>query len=121
MKKKQKGYITLYLALTLSVMLTLIFILLEAVRNETMRMETEGVMDISLYSVFGEYNRQLLEQYDLFFLDTSYGQGKPDVKRSEERLQYYMNENFHKQDNLLFGIADFTNLSCDNVTCSSSL
>lgn len=116
MRKKQKGYITLYLTLTLGIMLTLVFLLLEAVRNETMRTEIEGVMDISLYSVFGEYHRQLLEQYDLFFIDTSYGKGRPNVKRSEERLRYYLNENFCNEDERLFQEFDFTNLSCDNVT-----
>lgn len=116
MKKEYNGYITLYLALTLGIMLSLVFVLLEAVRNETMRMETESVMDISLYSVFGEFNRQLLEQYDLLFIDTSYGQGRPNVKRSEERLQYYMNENFHKEEgNSLLKVRDLTALSCDNV------
>lgn len=116
MEKKQQGYITLYLTLTLGIMITLVFLLLEAVRNETMRVETEGVMDLSLYSVFGEYHRQLLEQYDLFFLDTSYGQGRPNVKRGEERLQYYMNENFRKEEKNWYEVLDFTNLVCDNVT-----
>ena len=116
MKKKQEGYITLYLTLTLGIMLTLIFLLLEAVRNETIRTETECVMDISLYSVFGEYHRQLLEQYDLFFLDTTYGQGRADVKRSEERLQYYMNQNVHKESNFPIKVLDLTDISCDNVT-----
>lgn len=116
MKKEQKGYITLYLTLTLGVMLTFVFLLLEGVRSETIRTETETVLDIGLYSVFGEFNRQLLEQYDLFFVDTSYGQGKPDVRRSEEHLQYYMNENFQKQrQNGMLGITDVTNLTCDNV------
>ena len=116
MGKKQEGYITVYLSLTLGVMLTLIFLLLESIRNETIRMETETVMDLSLYSVFGEYHRELLEQYDLFFLDTTYGQGSPDVERSEKRLQYYMNENFHKDRIIPIGFLDFTNLTCDNVT-----
>ena len=116
MKKEYNGYITLYLALTLGTLLSLVFVLLEAVRNETMRMEAESVMDISLYSVFGEFNRQLLEQYDLLFIDTSYGQGRPSVRRSEERLQYYMNENFHKDErNSLLKVRDLTALSCDNV------
>lgn len=116
MKKEYKAYVTLYLSLTLGVMLTLVFLLLEAVRIETMKLETEVVMDTGLYSVFGEYHRQLLEQYDLFFVDTSYGQGKPSVKRCEERLQYYMNENFHKnsQNNSWF-LQDLTKLNCDNV------
>ena len=116
MKKEYNGYITLYLALTLGILLSLVFVLLEAVRNETMRMEAESVMDIGLYSIFGEFNRQLLEQYDLLFIDTSYGQGRPGVRRSEERLQYYMNENFHKEEqNSLLKVRDLTALSCDNV------
>lgn len=116
MKKEKNGYITLYLTLTLGIMLSLVFVLLEAVRNNTIRMETESVMDIGLYSVFGEFHRELLEQYDLFFIDTSYGEGRPDVKRSEEHLQYYMNENFQK-DRVegWLGFRDLTDLSCDNV------
>ena len=97
MRKEKKGTITLYLALTLGVMMCLIFTLIEAVRIQTIQMETESVMDIGLYSVFGEYHRQLLEQYDLFFIDTTYGEGSPLVKRSEEHLQYYMNQNFKKK------------------------
>lgn len=116
MKKERNGYITLYLTLILGVLLSLVFVLLEAVRDKTIRMETEGVMDLGLYSIFGEYNRQLLEQYDLFFIDSSYGEGRPDVKRSEEHLQYYMNENFRKERaEGWLGFRDLTDLSCDNA------
>ena len=69
MKGEKKAYITLYLTLVLGVLLSLVFVLLEGIRNKTMRTEVESVMDIGLYSVFGEYHRQLLEQYDLFFVD----------------------------------------------------
>lgn len=116
MRKEQNGYITLYLSMTLGVMLTFVFLLLETVREETIRMETEMAMDISLYSVFGEFHRELLEQYDLFFIDTSYGEGEPEISRCEEHLQYYMNKNFQKE-----GMAgrketrDLTKLSCDNA------
>ena len=116
MRNEKKGSVTLYLTLTLAVLLSLVFVLLEAVRNQTMRMEIEGVMDIALFSVFGEYNRQLLEQYDLFFVDTSYGEGRPKIERMEEHLQYYMNENFRKEGmEGWFGIRDLTDLNCDNV------
>lgn len=116
MKGEQKAYITLYLTLVLGVLLSLVFVLLEGIRDKTMRTEVESVMDIGLYSVFGEYHRQLLEQYDLFFIDTSYGEGAPNIKRSEEHLQYYMNENFQKEGiQTIFGFRDLTNLNCDNV------
>lgn len=115
-ESRMKGYITCYLALTLGIMLSLIFTLFEAVRIRTIRTETEGVMDLSLFSVFGEFHREMLEQYDLFFVDTSYGEGTAQVKRCEEHLQYYMNENFSK-DGLteLIGFRDLTGLHCDNV------
>ena len=116
MNRRKNGYITLYLTLILGVMISLVFVLLEGIRNKTIRTETESVMDIGLYSVFGEYHRQLLEQYDLFFIDTSYGEGRPDIKRSEEHLQYYMNENFRKDGiQNLIGFRDLTDLNCDNV------
>ena len=116
MSGEKNGYITLYLTLILGVMISLVFVLLEGIRNKTIRTETESVMDIGLYSVFGEYHRQLLEQYDLFFIDTSYGEGRPDIKRSEEHLQYYMNENFHKDGiQNIVGFRDLTDLNCDNV------
>ena len=116
MKKEKNGYITVYLAMILGILLSLVFALLEGIRDKTMRTETESVMEIGLYSVFGEYHRQLLEQYDLLFIDTSYGEGKPDIKRSEEHFQYYMNENFHKKGiQNLIGFRDLTNLNCDNV------
>lgn len=116
MKKEKNGYITLYLTLILGVMISLVFVLLENVREETIRTEIEGVMDIALFSVFGEYNRQLLEQYDLFFVDTSYGEGIPKISNMEEHLQYYMNENFRKKHSVgWLGFRDLTDLFCDNV------
>ena len=120
MKKQTDGYITCYLALTLGIMLSLIFTLFEAVRVQTIRMETEGVMDVALFSVFGEFHRELLEQYDLFFIDTSYGEGIPKNQRTEEHLQYYMNQNFEKKviSNWVKN-RDLTELHCDNVTLES--
>lgn len=116
MEKKKNGYITCYLALTLGIMLSFIFTLFEAVRIQTIKMETEGVMDIALFSVFGEFHRELLNQYDLFFIDTSYGEGLPKIRRTEEHLQYYMNQNFEKEviSNLVQN-RDLTDLHCDNV------
>ena len=39
---------------------------------------------------------------DLFFIDTSYGEGRPDIKRCQEHLQYYMNENENEVDQNLY-------------------
>ena len=118
MKQSCNSYITLYFALTIGVMLALIFTLTEGVRRQTIRTETEGVMDIGLHSVFGEYHRQLLEQYDLFYIDTSYGENLPSIEATEEHLQYYMNLNFEKPAG---GVLDLTGIRCDNVKMTEYL
>lgn len=117
MKQGKTGYITVYLSLTLGILMSFVFLMLEAVRIQTIRTQTESVMDIGLFSLFGEYHRELLEQYDLLYIDTAYGEGTPDIKRSQEHLQYYLNENLEPEFNAgFFQIRDLTDLHCDNVS-----
>lgn len=87
------GSVTIYLALTLSVMLSLFLTLIEGARTSAVRMQTECAMDLGLYSVFAEYHRELLEQYDLFFIDTSYGEGNFTIANTTEHLQGYIEDN----------------------------
>ena len=89
----KKGSVTIYLALTLSVMLSLFLTLIEGARTSAIRMQSECAMDLSLYSVFAEYNRELLEQYDLFFIDTSYGSENCAIENTAEHLRGYMADN----------------------------
>lgn len=57
-------------------------------------MDTECAADIGMNSVLAEYHRELLEQYDLFFVDMSYGSSRPDPINTEEHLRRYMQGNF---------------------------
>ena len=50
--KKLKGYITVYLSLIVGLLLTLTMTLIEGVRRQTLRFETECVMDAGLNSIF---------------------------------------------------------------------
>lgn len=99
----KRGSVTIYLALTLSVMLSLFLTLIEGARINAIRMQTECAMDMSLYSVFAEYNRELLEQYDLFFIDTSYGSGNSTIENTVAHFKGYMADNI-EQD---LGIANY--------------
>ena len=96
MKKgyKADGSISIYLALTFTVMLSLILVIIEGAREEAIRLKAECAVDLSLHSVFAEYNRELLEQYDLFFIDTSYGLDHASIHRTEEHLKAYLDDNF---------------------------
>ena len=66
---KERGSITLFLALILSLLLSLVCTSIESVRMASARTQILNSMDIGLYSVFGQYDRKLLEEYDLFALD----------------------------------------------------
>ena len=52
------------------------------------RLET----DRAIYSVFGEYQKELLEQYHVFGLDGSYGTGRYTEETLISRMHYYGTE-----------------------------
>lgn len=117
--RKKEGYVTVYLSFSLLIMLSLIFTLIEGIRIQTIRFQTECVMDIGLSSIFAEYHRQLLDQYDLFAIDTAYGYEQADEKRTESHLLQYMNMNFAAQEkNRIPGYKDLTALHADNAALS---
>ncbi len=76
LRKRKRGSITLFLALILSLLLSLVCTSIESVRMASARTQILNSMDIGLYSVFGQYDRKLLEEYDLFALDGSMGGGQ---------------------------------------------
>lgn len=95
--KSKEGYLTVYLALSLGVILSLILALTETARVSAMRMKIECSADTACTSLLAEYHRQLLEQYDLFYIDTSYGTSTPAYANTTAHLRNYMNYNFSLQ------------------------
>ena len=69
----KRGSITVFLALTLGLILSLLSSGLESARMAAARTQILNGMDIGLYSLFGQYDRFLLKNYDLFFLDGTQG------------------------------------------------
>ena len=87
---KERGSITLFLALILSLLLSLVCTSIESVRMASARTQILNSMDIGLYSVFGQYDRKLLEEYDLFALDGSMGGGQLNLAKICDNLESYM-------------------------------
>jgi hypothetical protein len=87
------GYLTVYVALSMAVLLSLCLTLIEGVRQNTIRLEAECVMDIGLNSILAEYHRELQQQYNLFYIDTSYGTDRGTYHNTEEHLQHYLERN----------------------------
>lgn len=111
-----KGHITVFLALTLSLILSLFTLLIEGARINAIKMQVELVTDMGVESAFAEYHQQLLEQYDLFFIDTSYGNSQGSIVNTAEHIRNYMQYNFKPSKDLFLPLArDFLALDTDYV------
>lgn len=111
----KNGYLTVYLSLSLTLILSFILTMLEGARISTIRMEAEIAADIGMNSVLGEFHRELLEQYDLLFVDMSYGTACARIENSAEHLRNYIQKNFSTQAKGLFASRDFLSLTVDKA------
>ena len=101
----RRGTITVFLSLTLTIVLSLILTVVESARYSALRMRTEMVMQMGLMSIFAEYNRELLKDYDLLLIDTTYGTGSADIAATEDHLKKYIQYNSRPGKGLLsFGL-----------------
>lgn len=107
--------VTVYLALVFTIILSFLLLILEGARQNAIRLKLECAMDLSLTSIFAEYNRQLLEQYDLFFIDTSYGQPGASVENTGEHLKSYLEDNFAVGEETAGLSKDLLGLSAEEV------
>ena len=86
----RKGSITVFFALILSLMLALVCTSIESVRMAAARTQILSSVDIGLYSLFGQYDRTLLKDYDLFFLNGSGGGQELNLAAVYDNLESYM-------------------------------
>lgn len=75
-ERKRAGSITLFLALVLTLVLSLCFSLLEAGRVQGLAALAQRSLQLSLESTFGMYHIPLWQNYHLLFLDGSGGNGQ---------------------------------------------
>ena len=105
----RQGYLTIFLALSLTIILSLVVTLIEGARINAIRMQFEIANDIALNSCLAEFHRELQQQYDLFFIDTSYGSGAGAEENTTDHLVYYMDKNLQASGLWLFSdLHDFT-------------
>lgn len=112
----KKGYITIFLSLSLTLILSLVFTVIEGARISAIRMKFECAADIGMNSVLAEYHRELLEQYDLLFVDTSYGGSMPSIANTEEHLRRYIQENLQSHGTTIFhSQREFLDMNMESV------
>lgn len=86
----KRGSITVFLALILSLVTALVCTGIESVRMAAARTQILNGTDIGLYSLFGQFDREMLKDYDLFLLDGSCGEGSLDLASAYDNFSSYM-------------------------------
>ena len=74
----QKGEITAFLSLVFLLILSFLGAMVESASIQVLKNYKRADTILAVESVFAEYQKQLLEQYDLFALDAGYGEGRLD-------------------------------------------
>lgn len=114
MKREYEGYLTVYVALMLGIIVSLIITMLCGIRIHTIRFESECVMDLALESIFAEFHKEMAKQYGLLFIDSSYGSENAKDEYTASHLLYYLNSNFEENGKSPFYI-DLTDIQADNA------
>lgn len=91
--KRENAYLTVFLTLFLTLFLPLCLMLIDGVRWNGARLEAHCAAEAALQSVMAEYHRELLEQYNLFAIDSSYGTSFCGKRNTEAHLMEYLRKN----------------------------
>ncbi|GFI46730.1 hypothetical protein IMSAGC019_02049 [Lachnospiraceae bacterium] len=91
-----KGYLTVFLALSLSVMTGFVLLLTGGAVRNAGKVRLECAVDTGMNAVLSEFHTVLLERYDLVYVDISYLGQSPSISNMEDHLYYYVEENTSK-------------------------
>lgn len=92
-RKAQSAYLTVYMALSFTAMLAVFLVLLDGLRLNSAQFQAELIVDVATDSLLAEYHREMLRQYGMFWIDTSYGTKEPSVALVEAHLRHYLERN----------------------------
>ena len=84
-----RGEITVFLALTLSLVMSFLLSLVQSAAVQTGKNESRLVSSVAMDCVFSEYNKPLWELYDLLMIDHGYGSGR-EADSMADRFSYYV-------------------------------
>lgn len=100
-EREKRGSITVFLSLILLILLSIVTQVMQEAMFQADRIKLASAMDVSFNAVLGEYCKELVEEYGLFFLDASDQSGLFDKENAVSRLDYYMYKNIQEQSGML--------------------
>ena len=88
----KKGEITVFLSLTVVLLVSFILGMMNAANIQLMKNQARIDVDSALYSLFGEYQTDLLEEYHIFGIEETYGTGNLQEENLLRRMHYFGTE-----------------------------
>ena len=85
----KRAEITAFLSLTFVLLVSFVLGILEITIIHTSKNLSRLAVDRALFSVFGEYDDRLMEDYHIFAIEGSYGSGGQSEEQIIGRMQYY--------------------------------
>lgn len=92
-RKGLKASITVFLSLSCILFLSLICAVTESARIQGAKAQSANITGMGTFSLLGEFENELLEKYEIFSLDGTYGSGSFQLQKVNSRLQEYISYN----------------------------
>ncbi len=113
-REKVGGSISVFFAVTLTLMLSFCMVLIESARENTMLLKADVVFNAGVQSVMAEFHTALWEKYDLLYLDCGYGTGSGSYGLVKSHLKEYIDKNLKFQNKGWLGL-DYTGAKFTDV------
>ncbi len=85
----KKGEITVFLSLVFVLLVSFITAMLESTVIQVSKNQKRLDADQAIYSIFGEYQKELMDEYGIFAIEGSYESGVFEECRLTDRMHYY--------------------------------
>ena len=88
-QRKARGEVTAFLALIFILLISFTGAVMESASIQMAKNYRRTDMNRAIESVFAEYQRELLNDFDIFAIDSGYGTGEYNERMVTDRLSYY--------------------------------
>ncbi|MDO5541486.1 MAG: DUF5702 domain-containing protein [Eubacteriales bacterium] len=113
--RDRKGTISVFLSLISVLLISVLTTSIESSRIQGCRAKAAACLDMGLFSVMGEFERELLEHYDVFFLDGAAGSSTYSVDGINEALHEFMEYNVKPNKGMLLKRYDAFGLNLNDT------
>lgn len=119
-REEMKGSITVFLSIISILFLSLLCAAVESARVQGAKTQTANIMGMGNFSLLGEYENALLDRYEVFALNGTYGSGSFQIQKAEDRLEKFLLNNANPKKDILSGLCfDPWNLTLEDCEIES--